>query len=214
VSYYTYVADVKSRPSVRTEQAAHTRRRILQAAGAVLTEQGFAGARIEDIAERAGVAVPTVYKVFTNKRNLLVGALNRAMTGGDSDRIDQQEWFAEQLAEPDPAQQLRLVARNARRIYERAAPLLGVLHAAAPTDPKLADNARTIAAQRLERSRRTARCLEAKAAGRLRVGRAATALSLWALTEPALFVAVISAGKTPSDYERWLGDVLVRTLID
>ena len=80
--YSTHVAPaVKTRSPLRTEQAAQTRRRILEAAGEVLVEQGFSGTRVEDVADRAGVAVPTVYKVFTNKRNLLTSALNVAMAG-------------------------------------------------------------------------------------------------------------------------------------
>src|SRR5205814_125336 len=81
----------------------------------VFEEQGFAGARIEDIAARAGVAVPTVYKIFTNKPTLLVGALNQAMAGDGNAAIDQQAWFTEQLDEPDAVRQLQLIARNARR---------------------------------------------------------------------------------------------------
>ena len=211
--YSTIVAYVKTQPSLRTEQSAQTRQRILEGAGAVFADQGYAGARIEDIAARAGVAVPTVYKVFANKRNLLVGALNRAMTGGDSDAIDQQSWWTEQLMEPDPVRQLHLVARNARRIYERSASLLGVLHAAAPADPDLARISNDIASERLKRSRRTAKSLEAKLGARTRLSRPDTALTLWSLTEPALFSAFTRVRKTPSDYERWLTDLLVRTLI-
>ena len=118
---------VKASSSIRTEQAAHTRRRVLEAAARVLERQGFAGTRIADVATEAGVAVPTVYKVFTNKVNLLIGAVNQTMAGDDAAPIDQQAWFTEQLDEPDPVRQLRLVARNARRMYERAGPLLNVL---------------------------------------------------------------------------------------
>jgi len=44
---------------------------IIEAAHAEFEARGYEGTRIEDIAARAGVAVPTVYKTFTNKRNLL-----------------------------------------------------------------------------------------------------------------------------------------------
>ena len=123
------MASVKASSSIRTEQAAHTRRRILEATARVLEAQGFAGTRIDDVATEAGVAVPTVYKVFTNKVNLLIGAVNQTMAGDDAAPIDQQAWFTEQLDEPDPVRQLRLIARNARRMYERAGPLLNVLRA-------------------------------------------------------------------------------------
>ncbi len=65
---------VKSRTQnspLRREQAALTRARIIEGAAAVFELRAYEGARIEDIASKAGVAVPTVYRVFANKRNLL-----------------------------------------------------------------------------------------------------------------------------------------------
>jgi AcrR family transcriptional regulator len=205
---------VKSRASLRTEQAAQTRRRILRAAADVFAEQGFAAARIEDIAEHAGVAVPTIYKTFTNKRNLLVGALNQAMTDGESGaRIDEQSWWTEQLNERDPIRQLQLVARNARRIYERSGALLSVLQTAVPVEAELAAVWNDIASQRLDRSRRTAISLARKAGERARLSREDTTLTLLTLTEPALFTVFTSHGKTAGQYETWLADVLSRTLL-
>ncbi|MDQ3176056.1 MAG: TetR/AcrR family transcriptional regulator [Actinomycetota bacterium] len=208
------MASVKNRLSLRDEQAGLTRRRILGAAARVFEEQGFAGTRIEDIAAEAGVAVPTVYKVFTNKVNLLIGALNQAMAGDDAAAMDQQAWFTEQLDEPDPVRQLQLIARNARRIYERAGQLLSVLRAAAPLDPELAQAWQDIAAQRLERSRRTGKNLAPKAPGRHRISRDETATTLWALTEPELFTTYTTGKRTADQYEAWLADILRRSLLD
>ena len=206
---------VKRGASLRTEQAAQTRRRILHAATDVLTQHGFAAARIEDIAERAEVAVPTIYKAFSNKRNLLVGALNQALTDADSGtRIDDQLWWTEQLDERDPVRQLQLVARNARRIYERSGALLSVLQAAVPVEAELAAVWNDFASQRLDRSRRTAISLARKAGTRARLSRDETALTLMTLTDPALFAAFTAHGKSAGRYETWLGDVLARALLD
>ena len=207
------MASVKASSSIRTEQAALTRRRILEAAVRVLEAQGFAGTRIDDVATEAGVAVPTVYKAFTNKVNLLIGAVNQTMAGHDADPIDQQAWFTEQLDEPDPLRQLRLIARNARRMYERAGQLLNVLRAAAPLNPDLAQAWHDIAAQRLDRSRRTATSLATKSADRLRLSRDDTALTLLALSEPELFTTYTTGHRTPDQYEAWLADILCRSLL-
>jgi AcrR family transcriptional regulator len=205
----------KSQSSLRAEHAAHTRSRILQAAADVFVELGYAGARIDDVAARAGVAVPTVYKVFTNKTNLLVGALNEAMTGGDdAGAIDQQSWFIHQLEEPDAVRQLKLVARNARRLYEQAGRLLNVLRAAAPLDAELDHAWGDIASERLKRSRRTANSLSRKAGARARLSRDDTAVTLLALTEPELFSAFAAGKRTADQYETWLGDVLCRSLLE
>ena len=75
--------------------------------------RGYEGARIEDIASEAGVAVPTVYKVFANKRNLLKASVEAAIRGGEAGEVERQAWFREQLEEPTAEGQLRLIARNA-----------------------------------------------------------------------------------------------------
>lgn len=205
---------VKSGSSLRAEQASQTRRRILHAAARVFEHQGFAGARIEDIASEAGVAVPTVYKTFANKVNLLIGAVSQAMAGDEVASIDEQVWFAEQLDEPDPTRQLLLIARNARRIYGRAGLLLNVLRSAAPLDPDLNRAWNDIATQRLERGRCTAKSLSAKARGRLRLSRDETARTLSTLTEPELFTSYTATHRTADQYERWLGDILQRLLLE
>jgi AcrR family transcriptional regulator len=215
MSYYTPVRQsVKRPPTLRSEQAAQTRQRIVDAAQRVFSDHGFVGARIEDIALAAGVAVPTVYKVFANKRNLLVGAVARAMTGGDNDtKVDDQAWWIEQLEEPDPARQLRLIARNARRIYDRAGPVLEAMRAAVPLDADIARTWEEVSADRFRRSRRTAKRLVAKAGQSARLNVEETALTLWSLTGPELHTVHIRAGRTPDQYERWLAHVLLSSLL-
>ncbi|HEY3448555.1 MAG TPA: TetR/AcrR family transcriptional regulator [Myxococcales bacterium] len=51
-----------------------TRAAILEAAEAVFAEHGFHGAKMEEIASRAGVAVGTLYNYFEDRKHLL-GAL-------------------------------------------------------------------------------------------------------------------------------------------
>jgi AcrR family transcriptional regulator len=213
-SYNTEMPPVNARSSLRREQAAQTRRRIVDAAARVFEDQGFAGTRIEDVASEAGVAVPTVYKVFTNKVNLLIGAVDQMMAGDEKASIDEQAWFTEQLDEPDAVRQLHLIARNARAMYERAGRLLNVLRAAAPLDADLAKAWQDIAAQRLDRSRRTAENLAAKAGGDLRFSRADTASTLFALTEPELFTTYTAGKRTANQYQAWLADILCRSLLE
>src|SRR3954447_936023 len=120
--------------SLRARQALATRALIVEAAATLFEDNGYRGARMEDIAAAAGVAYPTVYKAFSNKPSLLAAAVQLAMTGGDEAQIERQRWFTEQLAEPDARRQLRLVARNARHLNERAGRLLEAMRAAARAD--------------------------------------------------------------------------------
>jgi AcrR family transcriptional regulator len=197
---------------LRREQAAATRARIVDAAALVFAENGYERARIEDIAKRAGVAYPTVYKVFGNKPALLTAAVNTTITGTGEEEVQRQAWFVEQLDEPDPERQLRLIARNARRIYERAGSLLEVVRAAAASDETINALWKEINADRLKRSQATARRLARKT--KLRTGPTETARTLSSLTIPELYVHLVDHGDlTPEVYERWLADLLVAALL-
>jgi AcrR family transcriptional regulator len=198
--------------SLRARQALATRGLIVEAAATAFENNGYRGARMEDIAVGAGVAYPTVYKAFANKRNLLAAAVQRAMTGGVEEQVESQRWFTEQLAEPDASRQLRLVARNARHLNERAGRLLEVVRAAARADAQIDAVWRDINDERLARARKTATALARKA--QLRGSVAHAARTLWTLTLPELYGAQVhDAGVTAATYERWLGDVLVAALL-
>src|SRR5919206_518872 len=163
--------------SLRARQALATRELIVEAAASVFEDNGYRGARMEDIAAAAGVAYPTVYKAFSNKRNLLAAAVQRAMTGGVEEQVERQRWFTEQLAEPDARRQLRLVARNARRLNERAGRLLEVVRAAARAEAEIGAIWRDINDERLTRARKTATALARKT--QLRGTASHAARTLW-----------------------------------
>ena len=207
--------EVKTRAQkspLRREQAALTRTRIVEGATAVFELRGYEGARIEDIAKEAGVAVPTVYKVFANKRTLLRASVEAAITDGEAGEVERLAWFREQLEEPTAERQLRLIARNARRMYDRAGQLLEVVRAAAASDSDIEALWRGINDERLARARTSASRLASKAKLRTTVGEAAR--TLWVLSVPELYVLQIhTGGLNPDDYERWLGDLFVAALL-
>ncbi len=197
---------------LRSAQVALTRARIIEGAAAVFELRGYEGARIEDIASKARVAVPTVYKTFANKRNLLKASVDAAMTGGGAGEVERQAWWREQLEEPTAEGQLRLIARNARRIYDRAGQLLEVVRAAAASDSDIEALWQGVNEDRLARSRISARRLASKA--KLRTTVPGASRTLWALSGPELYVLQIhGGGLDPDDYERWLGDLFVAALL-
>ncbi|MGA7703394.1 MAG: TetR/AcrR family transcriptional regulator [Solirubrobacteraceae bacterium] len=61
-----------SRPSLRDEQKALTRRRLLDSAEAVFARSGFHGASVEDIAREAGVTSGALYSNFAGKEDLFL----------------------------------------------------------------------------------------------------------------------------------------------
>ncbi len=55
-----------------------TRQRLLRAAAEVFAEQGYQGARVADIARRAGLTTGAIYGRFTGKADLLLDAVDAA----------------------------------------------------------------------------------------------------------------------------------------
>jgi AcrR family transcriptional regulator len=104
--------------SKRAAAAAETRRRIVAATHALHTEQGVAATSWDDIAERAGVGVGTVYRHFPSLDELIpaCGALvMEALALPDADAVA--------AADDRPT----ALAREVFAIYERAAPDVRVL---------------------------------------------------------------------------------------
>jgi AcrR family transcriptional regulator len=71
------VSESPRRRLTRAEQQALTRRRVLEAADAVFSEEGFHAARLEGIAERAGYTRGAVYSNFKDKNDLALAIIER-----------------------------------------------------------------------------------------------------------------------------------------
>src|SRR5215213_6392173 len=124
--------------SRRREQAAATRRDILQAAQRLFERQGYATTTMGAIAAEAGVAVKTVYLAFETKSGLLRALWNLLLRGDEEDvPVAERGWYRETVEEPDPQRQLRLNARNSRVAKTRIAGVLRVIREAAAVDPDI-----------------------------------------------------------------------------
>ena len=69
----------KTRESVLSEEALQTRKRILDTAEKVFSRKGFDGARVDEIAEEAGVNKALIYYYFESKTALLEELVERAV---------------------------------------------------------------------------------------------------------------------------------------
>jgi AcrR family transcriptional regulator len=69
----------KGRPNGRAARTAERRHAIVAAALAEFSEKGFAAARLEDVASRAGVAKGTIYLHFPDKRALFQGIVQEVI---------------------------------------------------------------------------------------------------------------------------------------
>jgi AcrR family transcriptional regulator len=62
-------------PKATDPRVLRSRETILKAAVEVLSERGFAGATIEAVVARSGVAKTTIYRQWANRRDLLMSAI-------------------------------------------------------------------------------------------------------------------------------------------
>ncbi|HEX4760633.1 MAG TPA: TetR family transcriptional regulator [Thermoleophilaceae bacterium] len=191
----------------RREQAAATRRQILDAAQKLFERQGFGATTMATIASEAGVALKTVYVAFETKSGVLRALWNLLLRGDDEDvPVAERAWYREVLEEPDPAKTLRLNARNARRVKERVGGVLGVIREAAPLDPDIAALWDRIESDFYD-NQRTVLCsigLDADAAADV----------LWTLNHPDVWLLLVGRrGWTPEQWERWFADTACAQLL-
>jgi AcrR family transcriptional regulator len=199
----------------RRQQAADTRRDILEAAQRLFERQGYAATTMAAIAAEAGVSLKTVYLAVETKSNLLRALWHLLLRGDEDDvPITERQQYRDDLAEPDPERQLRLNARNARIVKERAGALMGVIRSAAPTDPDLGALWSRIQSDFYENQRPFVESLQAKNALRPGLDVARGTDILWTLNHPDVWLLLVGErGWTPEEWEQWFGDTICAQLL-
>ncbi len=122
----------EKRPTLRQEQAAVTRTRILTAARGLFFRDGYTATTLKSVAAEAGVAVQTVYAVFGSKSAILTEL--RWMV------VDLPEADAARLEAMHAATADERVARFAHSIrlrWELAGDIVQIDHDASRTDPTI-----------------------------------------------------------------------------
>jgi len=165
------------------------------------------------VAERAGVAVDTVYTLVGRKPDLFRLLIESAISGRDEAVPAQERDYVQRIqAEPSAAGKLELYAAALPLIHARLAPLVAVLQAAASVEPGLADLWTEIAERRARNMRQLA--AELAETGQLAVPPDEAADVIWATNSPELFLLLVhQRGWTPDRYARWLADTWQRLLL-
>jgi AcrR family transcriptional regulator len=192
----------------RQQQAAATRRSILDAAQRLFTEHGYPATTMEQVAAEAGVALKTVYVAFATKSGLLRALWDLRLKGDQDDAaVAERPWYREVVEEPDPERQLRANARNARMVKERIGGVLKVLRSAAPVDPDAAALWRLIETDFHDNQRVIVESVAAKGALRPGLDVARATDILWALNHPDVWLLLVGErGWAPEQWERWFAD--------
>ena len=115
-------------------QAAETKRVILDTALRLFTAQGYGATSIGQIAQQAGVAVPTVYTSAGTKPALLRQLLDRMDEEAGIPKLAAEVMFGDRR----PAR-LNLGIHIIRQLAERCGDILAALRSAAGVEPEMAE---------------------------------------------------------------------------
>ncbi|WP_371786428.1 TetR/AcrR family transcriptional regulator [Streptosporangium subroseum] len=206
--------DRVKRPDKRAERSRRTREKVVEAARELFVARGYGATSLQEVADRAGVAVQTVYFVFRNKRTLFKDVVDTSIAG-DTEPVAtmDREWFRAACAEPTAAGQLRAHVRGTREILGRVAPIMPLIAAAAATDPEIAAQWPDGPDPRYTVQYAAAEALAGKPDARPGLSVEMAADLLFGLLSPQLYLIFVrDRGWSPDTWEAWARTALISQL--
>ena len=201
----------------RAEQVAQSRRDIVQNAGVLFRQRGYAGVSMPSIATEAGVAVETIYRAFGSKAGLFRAVVEAAVAGGAARAdvpVERRPAIRAMIEEADPRRQVAMYAATQPGIHRRSGPLLRVLAGGAAVDPELAALWRGIETIRLNGQARFVGMLADRGALRPDLSVEDGRDGLWTLCSLAVWdMLVETRGWSAERYQEWLTDALRALLL-
>ena len=197
----------------RRQAAARTREAILDAARQLFTERGYAATPMTAIADRAGVALDTIYASVGRKPELARLLIETAISGTDQAiPAEQRDYVRAIQAAPDAGTKIAIYAAAVAAIAPRLALVLAIIQQAARDEPELARLWDQIAERRAANMRRFVADLAIVHPLRLDPGQAADIV--WATNATEMYQLLVGQrGWTPQRYERFLADTWRRLLL-
>ncbi len=194
----------------RDAQAAKTRAHILEAAKKLFQAEGFDRVTINKIATAAEVSMPTIYALFKSKRGVLQSLIDDALPLETFTALVDTS-----MQEDSPKKRLSITAKLARQIYDAESELMDILKGASVVAPEFKEFEQEREKRRYERQGEYVKKLmeEKHLAKGLTFQKARDIL--WALTGRDIYrMFVIEKAWTPDEYEKWLAQFLVKSLLD
>jgi AcrR family transcriptional regulator len=195
---------------LRSQAAEATRNRVLNAAKTLMGRDGIDRVSIAQIAQKANVAVSTVYALYGSKEGILRGLMKKALFGPPF-----QSARAKLEGVTDPVRLIALTAHVARAIYEGESLELGLLRGASAFSPALRKLEQEFEKMRLEMQEDRVRLLFAQSKQKKGLELEEARRILWMYTSRDIYhMLVHESGWTPDRYQDWLSDTLVNALVD
>jgi len=194
---------------IRAKQAEQTKEKILSAARSLFRSKGFDGTAIDAIAAKAGVAAPTVYAIFGSKKEILKQLVDQASFGQNYNAAVETV-----LSTKTAKDRLRAVAAIPRRIFDSDRTELDLFRNAGVISPEILALEKEREDRRYQSQKPTVEFLMKSKGVRSDLNKKRVSDILWSLTSRQLYrMLVIDREWTSDEYEEWLADTLIRTLL-
>lgn len=193
----------------RIAQAAVTKSRILAAAKTLFHELGFELVTIEKIAKTAEVSAPTIYALFQSKRGILRTLMDEALP---ADRF--QALVEETKVEKSVEQRLRITAKICCQLYDAEREQMDVFHGASVLAPEFKELEKERERRRYARQKESVKTMAREKSLKKGLSISEARDILWAFTGRDIYrMFVMERGWSPTKYEKWLSQMLVKALI-
>jgi AcrR family transcriptional regulator len=199
----------------RAEQAARTRRAILEAARDLFVSQGYTASTIAEIAARAEVAVDTIYATIGRKPALMRELVESAISGTDhAVPAEERDYVQRTVQAPTARAKFTAYAEGLVAIHRRLAPIFLSLRDAAAHDPECATLWTEISDRRAANMLRFAANLRATGEVRPDLTDTEVADVIWTMNAAEYFHLLTQRGWTSQRIGKWLADAWERLLLD
>ena len=201
--------------TLRTEQAAETRRAVVAAALRLFVAHGYGATTIDAVAKAAGVSRKTVFTAVGGKVELLKTAVDWAVAGDDrAQALAERPRMQDVFALDDPVRLLTEWAQVMVEIDQRVTGGFRALEDAAELDADAHRLLDELHQQRLDGAREVVKRLAKLDALTTKVSRAEAVDVAWLSTDPVLFDRFVRVrGWSVTRFEAWLSRMLVGQLL-
>jgi AcrR family transcriptional regulator len=194
----------------RSEQAGHTKSRILHAAKKLFEAEGFECVTIEKLAQAAEVSAPTIYALFQSKRGILRALMDEALPTPQRKAL-----VGEIKLEKSTKKRLEIAAKIARQMYDGEKAQMDIFRGASVLAPEFKELEKERERRRYRRERESVQTMAKEKSLLKGLSFSKARDILWAFTGRDLYrLLVIERGWTSEQYEKWLAQLLIKTLIE